>query len=167
MIGRFIHQQHIRPADQNARQGDAHLPAAGQRPDIAFDLVILEAEAVQHLARLRFEGVAAEVLVLFLHFAEAGEDAIHVVRLRGVSHGMMQVRKLVMQIAELPAAGDGFVENRPAFHFLHVLTEVADCQLLRNRNLALVRGLLADDHAEQSGLPCTVGTHQADLLTGV
>src|SRR2546430_5607473 len=68
--------------------------------------------------------------------------------------GMMQVRELVMQIAERPAAGDGFVENRPAFHFLHVLTEVADCQLLWNRNLALRSEEHTSELQSQSNLVC-------------
>ncbi len=122
---------------------------------------------MQHLARLRFERVAAQVLVFLLHFAEAGQDAIHVVRLRGIPHGMMQVRQLVVQIAELPAAGDGFIENGAPLHLLHVLAEVADGQLFRHRNVALVGGFFADDHAEQGRLARAVGTYQADLLPWV
>ena len=44
-------------------------------PDVAVDPLVVEAEAVEHLAGLRLERVAAEVLVLLLHFAEAREDA--------------------------------------------------------------------------------------------
>ena len=74
VVGRLVHQQHVRPAQQHARQRHAHLPAARQRADVAVDLVVLESQAVQHFARLRFERVAAQVLVLFLHFAEAVQD---------------------------------------------------------------------------------------------
>ena len=42
---------------------------------VAVDPLVVEPEAVEHLARLRLERVAAEVLVFLLHFAEAGEDA--------------------------------------------------------------------------------------------
>ena len=91
VVGRLVHQQHVGPAEQHARQRDAHLPAAGERADVAIDLVVLEAEAVQHLARLRLERVAAEVLVLLLHLAEALQDAVHVVGLRGILHRVLQV----------------------------------------------------------------------------
>ena len=152
MVGRLVHQQDVGPAEQHARHRDAHLPAARERADVAVDPLVVEAEAVQHLARLRLEAVAAEVLVFLLHFAEAREDAVHVAGLRRVAHRVLQRLELVMQIAEAPAAGDGFVEHRAARHLLDVLAEVADGQLLRHRHVALVGRLLADDHPEQRGL---------------
>ena len=79
VVGRLVHQQDVGPAEQHARHRDAHLPAARQRADVAVDPLVVEAEAVQHLARLRLERVAAEMLVLLLHLAEAREDAVHVV----------------------------------------------------------------------------------------
>ena len=75
VVGRLVHQQHVGPAEQHARHRDAHLPAARQRADVAVDPLVVEAEPVQHLARLAFERVAAEMLVLLLHLAEAREDA--------------------------------------------------------------------------------------------
>ena len=167
VIGRLVHQQHVGTAEQHARQRHAHFPAAGERADIAVDLVVLEAEAVQHFARLRFERVAAQVLVLFLHFAEAREDAVHVVGLRGIFHGVLQGFELMVQIARAAAAGDGFVEHRAALHLFDVLAEVADGQLLGNRDVAFVGLFFAHHHAEERGLAGAVGTHQADLLAGV
>ena len=99
VVGRFVHQQHVRPAQQHARQRHAHLPAARKRADVAIDLIVLKAQAVQHLARLRFERIAAQMLVLFLHFAEALQDAVHLVGVRGIFHGVLQSFEFVMQIA--------------------------------------------------------------------
>ena len=134
MVGGLVHQQHVGAAEQHARQRHAHLPAARERADVAIDLVVLEAEAVQHFAGLRFQRVAAEMLVFLLHFAEAREDAIHFVRRAGIVHGVLQRFELMMQIAGAAAAGDGFVEDRAALHLLHVLAEVADGELLGNRD---------------------------------
>ena len=75
--------------------------------------------------------------------------------------------ELVVQIADAPAAGDGLIEHRPARHLLHILPEVADGQPLGNRDLALVGGFLADDHAKQGGFAGAVGADQADLVAGV
>ena len=75
----LVHQQDVGPAEQHARHRDAHLPSARQRADVAVDPLVVEAEAVEHFARLALERVAAEVLVLLLHLAEPGEHAIHVV----------------------------------------------------------------------------------------
>ena len=114
VVGGFVHQQHVGPAEQHARQRDAHLPAAGERAYVAIDLVVLEAEAVQHFAGLRFQRVAAEMLVGLLHFAEAFEDAVHVAGAVGIFHGALQAFELMVQIADAPAAGDGLVEHGAA-----------------------------------------------------
>ena len=71
VVGRLIHKQHVGPPEQHARQRDPHFPAARKVPNVAVDLIVLEAEAVQHLAGLRLERIAAQVIVLLLHLAEA------------------------------------------------------------------------------------------------
>ena len=86
---------------------------------------------------------------------------------RGIGHRVLQRLELVVQVAEPAAAGDRLVEHRAARHLLDVLAEVADRQLLRHRDLALVGRLLADDHAEERRLAGAVGPDQADLLAGV
>ena len=82
MVRRLVEQQHVGPAEEHAGHRDAHLPAAGERADVAVDPLVVESEPVEHLARLALERVAAEVLVLFLDFAEAGENPVHVVGAR-------------------------------------------------------------------------------------
>ncbi len=167
VVGGLVHQQNIGTAEQDARQRDAHLPAAGERADIAIDLVVLEAEPVQHFARLRLQRVAAEMLVLLLHFAETFEDAVHVAGLLGIFHGVLQALEFVVQIADAAAAGDGFVEHRTARHLFHVLAKVADGELPGDRNVALVRHFLAHDHAEKRGFAGAVRPDQADLLARI
>ena len=164
-MGSSISSTSGRP-EQHARQRHAHLPAAGERPDVAIDLVVLEAEAMQHLARLRLERVAAEMFVLLLHVAETLERAVHIIRVRGISHGVLQGFEFVVQIADAAAAGDGLVEDRPALHLLHVLAEVADGELLRNRDVAFVGFFFADDHAEERGLAGAVGPTKPTFSPG-
>ena len=79
MVRRLVHQQHVGLPEKHARHRHAHLPAAGQRADVAIDALIVESQAVKDLAGLRLERVAAQVLVLVLHLAEAREDTVHVV----------------------------------------------------------------------------------------
>ena len=107
------------------------------------------------------------MVVLLLHLAEAREDAVHVVGLRGIGHRVLQRLELVMQVAEASAAGDRLVEHRAAGHLLDVLPEIADGHPSGHRHLALVRRLLADDHPEQRRLAGAVGTDQADFLAGI
>ena len=72
-----------------------------------------------------------------------------------------------MQIAEPSAARDGFVEHRSPAHLFDILPEIADGELLRDRDLPVIRGLLADDHPEQRRLASAVGTDEADLFPGL
>src|SRR5215213_4854851 len=72
-----------------------------------------------------------------------------------------------MQIAEAAAAGDGLVEHGTAAHLVDLLAEVADGELLRHVHHAVVRGLLAGDHAEEGRLARAVRSDQAGLLAGV
>ena len=122
---------------------------------------------MEHLARLRLEAVPAQVLVLLLHFAEPGQDAVHVVRFRGIGHVVLQRLELMVEDAKPAAAGDRFVEHRPPGHLLDVLPEVANRDLLRHRDVALVGRLLADDHPKERRLSGAVGSDEPDLLTGV
>ena len=138
VVRRLVHQQDVGFAEQHAGHGDAHLPAARQRAHVAVDAIVVEPEPVQHLAGLRLERVAAEVVVLLLHFAEAGEDAVHVAGARRVGHRVLQRFEFVVQRAHAPAAGDRLVEHRAPGHLLDVLAEVADRELLRHADLALV-----------------------------
>ena len=77
LVGSSISRTSGRPSSTRASATRIFQPPESA-PDVAIDLVVLEAEAVQHLARLRFQRVAAEMLVLLLHLAEAIEDAVHV-----------------------------------------------------------------------------------------
>ena len=164
VVGRLVHQQHVGIAEQHARHGDAHLPSARQRAHVAIDLVVVEAEAVEHFARLAFERVAAEMVVFLLHDAKAREDPVDVIGPRRIGHRVLQLLELVMQVAKAAAAGNRLVEHRAAGHLFDVLAEVADGQLLRDRHLALIRCFLAGDHAEDGGLAGAVGADEADLL---
>ena len=167
VVGRLVHQQDVGLAEQHARHRDAHLPAAGQRADVAVDPVVVEAEAVQHFAGLALERVAAEMVVFLLHLAEAREDLVHVVGAAGIGHRVLQLFELVMQIADAAAAGDGLIEDGAARHLLDVLAEVADGELLRDRDLAVVRRFFAGDHAENRRLAGAVGSDEPDLFAGI
>ena len=62
MVGRLIEQQEVRLADQELRQGDPHLPAAGELLGGLVPLVRREAQAGQDLGDLCLDPVAAELL---------------------------------------------------------------------------------------------------------
>ena len=104
---------------------------------------------------------------LALHFAEAFENLIHFRGLLGVGHRMLQSFKLVVQIAKAAAAGNRLIEHGTSGHFLHVLAEISDGDLLRDGDVTLVSRLFPDDHAEKRRLAGAVRADQTDLFSGV
>jgi hypothetical protein len=143
------------------------VPAAGQGAAVAVDPVVVEAQAVQDLAGAGLQLVAAELLVLVLHLAEAGQDGFHLVHALRIAQGRLQILQLVVQFADPAAAGDGLVQHRAAGHVADVLPEVADGRAPGHGHRALVGLLLAGDQAEHRGLARAVGTDQAHLLARV
>src|SRR5262249_2151547 len=126
---------------------------AAERARVAVNLLVAEAEAVQHFARPRLELVAAEVLVLLLDVAVALER-------RFVVEVLLELDQLVMQIAEAAAAGDRLIEYRTSTHLVDFLAEDADGQLLRDGDDAVVGRFLADDHPEERRFPGAVRPDQ-------
>ena len=84
-----------------------------------------------------------------------------------IAHRLLERFELVVEIADAAAAEDRLVEHRAPGHFLDVLAEVADRQLLRHRHIAVVGHFLAGDHPEQRRLAGAVRADEADLLAGV
>ena len=120
---------------------------------------------------LGLEVVSALTLVGVQDLAETMEDLLHVVgpiRIgRHFCHGELKFLQLVMQLAQVAAAGNGFVQNRSAGHLADILPEVTDGGALGNRDRAFVAPLFARDQPEDGGLSGSVGADQAHLLTGV
>src|SRR3954471_21618283 len=118
MIRRLVPQQYVALAEQHGRRRVAHLPSAGQQADVALDPLVIETKTVQHLARRRFETVAAEMIVLLLHFPEPREDAIHIAGLSRIGHRSLQPFELVMEVAQTATARDRLVEDGAPRHLL-------------------------------------------------
>ena len=114
MVRGLVHEQDVGLAQEHAGHGHPHLPAAGQGAHVAVDALVVEPEAVEHLAGLGLEPVAAEVVVLLLHLAEAREDRVHLVRPGGIGHRVLEVLELVVERAQPAAAGDRLVQHRAA-----------------------------------------------------
>ena len=166
-LRRLVEQHGVGPHQQDARQRNAHLPAARQRADVAVHHLLAEAEAGEHLAGAAFQRVAAELLEAALHLAVARHDVVHVVGARRVGHGGFELLQLGRDRAHRAGAVHHLGHRATARHLADVLAEVADGDAAVDRDLALVGLLLAGDHAEQRGLAGAVGADQADLLAAV
>src|SRR5262249_30312767 len=87
--------------------------------------------------------------------------------LRRIAHRSIDPLELVVQLADAAAAVDRLVDDRPPRHLLDVLAEVADRELLRNRDVAFVGDFFAGAHAEARRLAGPVPADEPAFLAGV
>ena len=164
MVARLVEQHDVGPHQQDARQRHAHLPAAGERADVAVHHLLAEAEAGQHLARAAVERIAVEFLEAVLHLAIARDDLVHLVGAVGIGHRGLELLQLGRDDADRAGAVHHLGHGAAARHLADVLAEIADGDAAIDRDLALVGLLLAGDHPEQRGLAGAVRADEADLL---
>jgi hypothetical protein len=164
VVAGLVQQHAVGAHQQDAGQGDAHLPAAGKQADVAVHPLLAEAEAGQDLAGASLQRIAVELLEALLHLAVAFDDGVELVGLAGVDHGGLEAGHLGGEGADGTDAvhhrGDGAL----ALHLADVLAEVADGHAGIDDHEAVVRLLLSGDHAEEGGLAGAVRADEADLL---
>ncbi len=69
VVRRLVEEERVGPDEEDARERDAHLPAARELADVVVDHVFSEAESGQDLARAGLERVAAELVEARLRLA--------------------------------------------------------------------------------------------------
>jgi len=102
MVGGFVQQQDVRLAQQQPRERDARLLAAGERADRPRQILIAEAEAREHGLHLGFPVVAVLFLKLRLQIRIAAEHGRRGIRL----HAVLELIHLLLQFK------DGLVDQR-------------------------------------------------------
>ena len=164
MVARLVEQHGVGAHQQDAGERHPHLPAAGERADVALHHLLAEAQSGQHFARSGLERVAAEVLEPAVRLAVALDDRIEVVGLVGIGHRRFQLAQLGGDGAHRAGAVHHLGDGAAARHFADVLAEVADGDAAIDRHLAFIGRFLPGDHAEERRLAGAVGADQADLL---
>ncbi len=76
VVGGLVQQEYVGLFEQKLRQGDPHLPPAGELAAVAPPVCGEKTEAVQHPARLRLHGVAPPQPELLLEMAVALQKGI-------------------------------------------------------------------------------------------
>ena len=77
MVRGLVEEHRVGAHQEDAGEGDAHLPAARERADVAVHRLLREAETGEDLARLGVERVAAELLEPRLRLAERLDQLVH------------------------------------------------------------------------------------------
>ena len=164
VVRRLVEQERVGALQQDLRERDAHLPAAGEVADVAVDEVRREAEAREDLPRPRLERVAVEGVEARLHLAEALDQGLELVEALGVGHAVLEQVELVGHVGDLAGARHRLLDDGAAVHVAHALLEPPEGHAAVDDHGAGVGRIVAGDHAEDGALARAVGAHQADLL---
>ena len=160
VVGRLIEQQQIRPLQQQPRQGDAHLPAAGEMFAGLVPISLGKAQTAQHLGDFHLHGVAAALAEGFLQ---------HGVTLHG--HGAVAAGDFLLQLGQLGfdrqqrrQGRAGFGKQRPSAVGQTILGQIAEGRPLGELELATIRLNLTGQHPQQGGFAGAIFTAQADTI---
>ena len=165
MVGRLVQQQQTRLLQQQPCQRDAHLPAAAELFARACPVVLREAEAVQNGSHPGLQGISSAQMKL-LRQGRIALGCLLIIgsRMRHVGQLMLQPAAFLFQAAQLLKYRERLLEDGPATHKKPILREVAEAQLPRTDNSALIRCLQAGQHLHEGGFPCPVVPHQSDAI---
>ena len=166
VVGGLIEQQHVGATQQQLRQLDAHAPATAELArgsvevgsfkaqaherllDFGLDVVALQQRTQLSLLRHAFNQFLVSVTVIVSSF---GQFLIHAVD--GVIH--------LLQVFE---STPGFLLYREFIMELHLLRQVADCDIGLTGNGAVGGLLLPGKDSQHGGFACTVLADQRDLV---
>ena len=156
MVGGLVEQQHLGIADEQLRQRDAHLPAAGELGGGAGHVPLGEPEAEQHASHLRLQGVAAEHLVGVPRPPHGRQ-----LRLGGRRPQLgLQLVQALLGCKHLGLGRDDLLEDGQVPHLDGLLLQVAHPSPLGEQHAALIRVVLTGDDVQKRGLPRPVGAHK-------
>jgi len=164
VVARLVEQHGVGTHQENSRQRHAHLPAAGQRADVAVHHLLAEAETSEHFACPPLQRIAVEFLEAVLHLAVAHDDIVHLVGARGVRHRGLELLQFARNCTDGTGAIYHLGHRAAAGHLADVLAEIADGDAAIDGHLPFVGQFLTRDHPEQRRLARAIGADEADLL---
>ncbi len=157
VVGGFVQQQHLRPADQRATQGRFTQPATGERGQLH---IRFETKLCQHLINTVFKLPQAVVIEHLLHFRQLVE--ILVARV-----GHHQMRNLMIALQVFSLLRDTFRNEivHAAGHVARwILLQAGDNQILFVNNPPVIQALFTVEDFHQRGFTRAIAAHQTDAL---
>ena len=164
MVARLVEQHDVGTHQENACQRHAHLPAAGERTDVALHHFLAKTKPREHFTGAALERIAVEFLKPVLHLAILGDDLFHLVRAIGIGHRGLQRLQFAGDRGDGPCPVHHLGDGAAATHLADVLAEIADGDAAIGRDLAFVGQFLAGDHPEQRRLAGAVRADQPRFL---
>ena len=167
VVGGLVEQQQVGLFEQQLGERDAHLPAAGELFGAAFPIALRKAEAAEHGAHLRFDGVAVARAELAFGLVKPLGD-LRVFRAGGVEfgHAVGQVLLLLFELAQVGEHGHALGEDGAAGEREPFLRQVAEGDALLGGHDAGIESLDAGQHFQERRLAGAVGAHDAGAFVG-
>ncbi len=130
MIRRLVKQQQVRAAEQQLRQRNPHLPAAGKCFRRSIGVVRCETKATEDRCDTQVHAVAVREAKAVLQLAVAGEHfVVLALRDRRIAEPMLDLVHFHLHIEERLECTARFLEDTPARVRESVLRQVTDCQI--------------------------------------
>ena len=164
----FVQHQVVRPLQQHLGQFDAHLPAAGELGGLAAEVLLREAQPLEHPLRFGFHGDAAHQREAL---GEVGEFLEHVrVGIGGVIgahlHFLIELLQPVLHLLDVGEGGEGLLHHGIAGGQVHLLVQEAEGGAAFPLHLPFVGGDVPRDDLEHGGFARAVAAHEAHLVAG-
>ncbi len=156
VVGRLVEHEHLGVAHQQLRERDAHLPAAGKIGGGKRQVAFLEAQAEQHAAHLRLDGVAAERLVGVARAAGRRQLALG----RVGTQRRLQLVQALLGGEDFHLGRHDLLEDGAVGHLDGFLLQVAHARALREQDAPLIGVLAAADDVEHGRLARAVGADE-------
>mmetsp|Transcript_9547 Transcript_9547/g.43262 ORF Transcript_9547/g.43262 Transcript_9547/m.43262 type:complete len:437 (+) Transcript_9547:729-2039(+) len=160
----LVHQKQPGLLQQDLTQGDAHLPAAGEGRDEPVVVLGDESELGHDLVDGAFHVEEVEPVRLLLQLVQLLEEDGHEIHVGLVLQRLLDALGVLDHDALLAKRAHEFFADGVGFLNLKLLGEVADLDLVREHDLALVSLHLTHDDPQLGGLTGAVPAHEADLL---
>ena len=161
VVGRFVEQEDVRLAEEEAAEGDPAAFSTGEDADGGIAFRAAQGVEGHFQAVVQFPGI--EVVELLHDLALLLDDGHHLVIVHGLGQlevdgfvFLEQVDNMLDPFLDGLADGLGFIQHR-------FLGEVADLEVLVEDDLPFEVGLDAGDDLEQGGFSRSVQTQDADL----
>ena len=165
VIGRLVEQQQIGTLQQEFREREAHLPAAGEFFGTARPILFAEAQAVEHGAGLRLNCIAVAIAKLAIDMMRAIRcpRPFRIVRIE-IRHFVMQLFELLFHRAKIVEHRHRLLKHCAAGKREAILRKIAEGHPLGEGNRPVVERFLAAQDFQQRGFTGAVAADEARAL---
>ena len=162
VVGGLVEQQQIRLLQQQFREREPHLPAAGELFGAAGPVLFAKSESGQHGAHLRFNGVTVTGAEFGVELLEAVGDG-GIFRPGGIefAHLVHERFHLGLHVAEVGEHRHALGKDAASGQRQAVLGKVPGAGSTGARQIAIVERIQAAQHLHERGLAGAIGAHQA------